>query len=174
LRGRSDRGTRRRLRTGLWLAGLAGLMVLIPPQAVAAERPAVTLTVVVAKNSKLRTLSLSDLRQLFTSQSVTGPDGRKLVPLNHPPLTRDRAGFDRVVLKMSPEQVGRFWIDQRIRGRRGPPRSVGNVTLLQRVVARLPGAIAYVRPAHVIDQVKTIRIEGKAHDEAGYPLVYRD
>ena len=40
------------------------------------------------------------------------------------PRTVDRVGFDQVVLKMDPDAVGRFWIDRKIRGGSGPPRTV--------------------------------------------------
>ena len=67
--------------------------------------------------------------------------------INHPPKTVDRVGFDQVVLGMDPETVGRFWIDRKIRGGSGPPRTVESLATLRRVVEKLPGALGYLRPA---------------------------
>ena len=49
--------------------------------------------------------------------------------------------FDNVVLGMDAERVGQFWIDRKIRGGSGPPRTVESLTTLRRVVEKLPGAI---------------------------------
>jgi hypothetical protein len=43
--------------------------------------------------------------------------------------------------------------------------------VLQRVVARLGGAIAYVRAREVTDEVKIVRIDGKRPGDAGYPIM---
>ncbi|MEO8180954.1 MAG: hypothetical protein ABI895_19135 [Deltaproteobacteria bacterium] len=45
------------------------------------------------------------------SEPVTGPDGTRLIPLNQPAEVPVRVGFDKLVLKMTPDYVGRFWID---------------------------------------------------------------
>jgi hypothetical protein len=151
-------------------AASSALPLVLTSEADAAD--AVILAVVVAPNSTLTQISLADLRRVFTSERIMDPDGNPLVPLNHPPKTPDRVGFDRTVLKMSAENVGRFWIDRRIRGAAGPPRTVDNVTMLRRFVAKVAGAIAYVRPAQLSTEVRAIRVEGKLPDEPGYPLRY--
>jgi hypothetical protein len=71
---------------------------------------------------------------------------------------------------MSPDEVGRFWIDRKIRGQPGPPRAVSSVDLLRRVAASLPGTVAYLRTSEVGAELKVLRIEGKRPGEPGYPL----
>lgn len=132
----------------------------------------VSLAVVIAPTSKLTNISLADLRRVFTSERIMDPEGKPLVALNHPPKTADRVGFDEVVLKMRAENVARYWIDRRIRGVAGPPRTVDNVNLLRRFVAKFGGAIAYVRLAQLSSEVRAIRVDGKLPEDPGYPLRY--
>jgi len=134
----------------------------------------VTLAVVVGPTSKLTDLGMADLRRIFTSERVTDPSGNKLIPLNHPPKTVDRSGFDRTVLGMSPDEVGRYWVDRRIRGGSGPPRTVESISTLRRVVQNVPGAIGYLRPSQLSAEVKPVQIDGKLPGEAGYPVRFRE
>ncbi len=152
-----------------------GLLLTWLPRAALAERGAepVTLAVVVGPDNPTRDLSHQRLRRAFLGQTVQGADGRRLVPLNHPPRSVDRVGFDRVALGMTPNQVARFWIDRRIRGDGHAPRSVGSIATLQRVVARLPGAIAYLRPDQLDEDLRALTIDGHEPGEANYPIVYR-
>jgi hypothetical protein len=140
---------------------------------VVAEPASVELAVIVAPGSPLSNISMADLQRVFLSEAVSAPDGQRLVAINHPPRTPDRVGFDRVVLGREPDEVGRYWIDQRIRGAAGPPRSVDNVAMLRRVIANLPGAIGYLRPALVSSEIKAVRIEGKLPGEPGYPVTFK-
>jgi hypothetical protein len=133
----------------------------------------VALAIIVAPDSKLKNLSFGDLRHVFQSERITDPDGNKLIPLNHPPKTVDRVGFDQSVLGMDAETVGRFWIDRKIRGGSGPPRTVESLSTLRRVVEKLPGAIGYIRPAQLSNEVRAIRIDGKLPEDPGYPVRYR-
>lgn len=145
------------------------------PRAARAESSGdyVTLAVVVAGGSRVTKVSREQLKRAFTSQPVTGPDGQRLVPLNHPPRTPDRVGFDQTVLGMGPDEVGRFWIDRRIRGQAAPPRTVEDLATLRRLVERLPGAVAYLRPGQLSGNLKALAIDGKLPNDVGYPIVYR-
>jgi hypothetical protein len=157
-----------------WLLALATTVVgALPAAEVRASSDAV-LAVVVAPGSKLSNLDVADLKRVFTSERVTDPSGNKLIPLNHPPRTVDRVGFDRVVLAMGPDEVGRFWVDRRIRGGSGPPRTVDSIATLRRVVQHLPGAIGYLRPNHLSAEVKAIRVNGKLPGEAGYSIHFSE
>jgi len=92
------------------------------------------------------------------------------VPFNYPAKSDVRERFDSLVLGMSPEDVGRHWIDQRIRGQQSPPNTIPSPALLCRVVARLPGAIAYMPASLVGTQCKAVPIDGVAPGQAGYVL----
>lgn len=133
----------------------------------------VALAVIVGPDSQLTQISMADLRRLFRGERLTEPGGTRLIPLNHPPRTVDRVGFDGVVLRMDPDAVGRFWIDRKIRGDSGPPRTVESLATLRRVVQKLPGAVGYIRPAQLSNEVRAIRVDGKLPEDPGYQVRYR-
>jgi hypothetical protein len=157
----------------LLLAGavLVALLSLVPKPVRASND--VSLAVIVSPSSKLTNITLADLRRVFQSERLTDPDGNRLIALNHPPKTVDRVGFDQTVMGMDADAVGRFWIDRKIRGGSGPPRTVESLSTLRRVVEKLPGAIGYLRPGQLSNEVRAIRVDGKMPEDAGYPLHYR-
>jgi hypothetical protein len=163
---------RRRLPLLLFVSLIGATLLALAPRPSHAGNE-VALAIIVAPDSKLKNLSFGDLRHVFQSERITDPDGNKLIPLNHPPKTVDRVGFDSVVLGMDAETVGRFWIDRKIRGGSGPPRTVESLSTLRRVVEKLPGAIGYIRPAQLSNEVRAIRIDGKLPEDPGYPVRYR-
>lgn len=144
----------------------------VPAGAVNAAQPKVRLAVVVAKNSSLTELSFSELKRLYLGDTVSGPGGRKLIPLTQVPTSRDRVGFDRAVLGMSAESVARYWIDRKIRGQSGPPKAIDSIEVLQRLVSSVDGAIGYVRPDQVRGDVKVLRIDGLLPSDANYRVEY--
>jgi len=162
------------VRLSMLLALIAAVLVALvglAPRPVRAGND-VALAVIVSPNSKLTNISVADLRRVFQSERLTDPDGNRLIALNHPPKTVDRVGFDQVVLRMDPDEVGRFWIDRKIRGGNGPPRTVESLATLRRVVEKLPGAIGYLRPGQLSNEVRVIRVDGKLPEETGYAIRY--
>lgn len=131
----------------------------------------VALAVIIAASSPAFELQLHELRRLYLGDPVS-VGGKKLVPLAQAPRSPSRVGFDRSVLGMSPEEVTRYWIDRKIRGQSGPPKSIDSPDLLQRVVARLPGAIGYVNAGEMRSEVQALRIDGRLPGESGYPVSY--
>lgn len=135
-----------------------------------AEASEVRLAVVVGKTSGVSELSVQDLKNLYRGDQLTDPSGERIIPFALSRELPERAGFDRVVLGWSPVEVARHWIDRKIRGQSGPPRSVDSPDLMLRVVAKLDGALGYVRAEDVRDLVKVVRIDGKLPTEPGYPI----
>jgi hypothetical protein len=101
---------------------------------------------------------------------VQGPGG-ELIALNREVKGPERVGFDRSVLGMSSEEAARYWIDRRIRGQSGAPKAVEPAAVIQRVIARVPRAIGYVRVRDVSAEVQVVRIDGRKPGDAGYPIV---
>jgi hypothetical protein len=149
------------------IATVVGMLLLVgaAPALRAADPP---LVVVVAAANPMADISRANLRRAFLGEPTSGPGG-KLIPLNQPPGTPARTQFDRIVLDLEPEAVARFWIDQRIRGQGGAPRSVA-VSMLVRVVPQLAGTICYVRANEVGPGMKAITIDGKKPGDPGYLL----
>ena len=164
--------TRRRLLAVACLSLLCTYSGLAASVFSTAAEPRVKLFVVVQKASPLSDLSLRDLKRLYLGEHITDENGQQLIPFNHPAASPDRVGFDELVLKMNAETIARFWVDRKIRGQQPAPRGVAPRELLLKVVASLPGAVAYLRGGEIDAQLKVIAIDGKLPDEAGYALQY--
>jgi hypothetical protein len=154
------------------LGSIGVALLALLPRAVQADDE-VALAVIVAPASKLTNIAFDDLKHVFQGERRENADGTRWIALNQPPRTPDRVGFDRIVLGMDAEAVGRFWIQRKIQRGHGPPRTVTSLATLRRVVEKLPGAIGYIRPAQLGSQVRAIRIDGKLPEDPGYALRYR-
>jgi hypothetical protein len=163
-------------RRSVCLALAASVPLLLLPDAEHSARASerIVLAVVVAKGSPVQGLTVAELRRIFTSEGDSDSSGQRYVPFNHPPHTTDRVGFDQAVLGMSADDVSQFWIERKIRGLPGPPRSVDSLSLLLRLIARLPGGIGYARPSQLTADVRAVRVNGKLPVDAEYPLVFSE
>jgi hypothetical protein len=159
--------SRRRLLAEL---GAASALLLMGGGAGAFVDGTVLLQIVTARANAIRDISFPDLRQLYRGRRIPIA-GMKVIPFNHPIGTFDRIGFDRVLFGMTADEIGRYWVDQRIRGGDSPPRTIDSVSLLLRVVAALDGAIGYVRAGFSSPELKVVSIDGRMPGDRGYPLV---
>ncbi len=160
----------RRTLLSVMLLGLAGAALASGPRSLKAQ-PRTRLAVVVAKTNPLDDLSLAQLARAYLGDPVD-VNGRKLIPLNRSPSNPERIGFDRAVLRMSQQEVGRYWIDRKIRGEPGAPKTIDPVDVYQRVIVKLSNSIGYVRVADVRDDVKVLRIDGRLPNDPGYAIEY--
>jgi ABC-type phosphate transport system substrate-binding protein len=135
--------------------------------------PANVLVVVTQKNSGLDNLALRELKRLYQSEQVNGPDGNPLIPLNRPLGSPARVAFDKLVLKMDPDDVGRYWVDRKIRGQTGAPKTVPSLELLRQAVASIAGTLTFLSAAEVTADLKVVRVDDKHPTDAGYPLTPR-
>jgi hypothetical protein len=152
--------------------GLVSLLATWSEPAANAAPRKVTLAIIMQKASSVDDLTIRELKRLYLGEHLGAPDGKKLLPLNQAANSPDRVGFERLVLGMAPDEASRFWIDRKIRGQHGAPKSIPSAELLLRVVASLPGAIAYLTRTDVGTELKVIKIDGKSPGEPGYPLEY--
>lgn len=125
---------------------------------------------IVAASSPMRDISADALRRIFLGRAQLDPQGRSIIPLNHPVGAAARVRFDHNLLGFSPDETAKYWIDQRIRGNALPPRSASPEPLLQRVVAKLPGALSYVPAGTLLPGVRALTIDGREPGDARYPL----
>jgi hypothetical protein len=149
------------------------LSIVIVLCALAAGQPAFAegkkLVVVVAKGSSVTNLSRDDLKRCFTSEPVT-VDGKPLVPFNASPNSPERTGFDLAVLGMTPDEVGRFWIDRKVRGQSAAPRSLPSAAHIAKVAAKFPGAIGYLTADQLTSDIQAVSVDGIAYTDARYNL----
>lgn len=143
------------------------LAPVFSPETRAAGQP---LVVVVAAALPLKDISTAVLRRSFMGEAAEYAAGKRLIPINHPPGTPARMQFDRTILGLQPDEVGRFWIDRRIRDQPPPPKTVPSVELAVRIVMSLPGAISYATADMVNANVRVLSIDGKSPGQAGYAL----
>ncbi len=161
------RGTAMRRWAKFALASLVLFWVARASKATAERRVAVV--VVVSKESKVESMSLKDLKRIFDGDNPS----RTYRPFNWPARSQLRVAFDKKVLGLSPSAVGRYWIDRKVRGQRGAPRSLASSMQVAKVVARFPGAIGYMRADMLPAWVKPIKVSGKSHSDADYPIFIR-
>lgn len=119
---------------------------------------------------RLDELPLAKLRSLYLGLPIDDAQGTRLVPLNQPPNSPVRVAFDRLVLGMDSDAVGRYWIDRRMRGQGTAPRAVESTLLLQRLVAKLPGAIAYLKAEPLVEHLRALRIDAHIATDPRYAL----
>jgi hypothetical protein len=127
------------------------------------------LIVVVSASSPVKDVSLGELRRAFLGEAVTVA-GKKLIPINHPLATPARDQFDRIVLGLKPDEVGRFWVDRSIRAQSPPPKTVQSAELAVRIAASLPGAMTYTTTDNLTEKLRALTIDGKSVGQSGYPL----
>ncbi len=150
---------------------LAAPALCLSERFASAEPAPVRLALIVAKTSPLRDLSLTQLQEIYKGKQRTVA-GQTVLPFNHPAGTQDRVGFDRVVLGLEPEEVARYWIDQKIRGGNPPPRTTDSMSLLVRLVIRLSGAVGYVRAGFITPELTALMIDGREWTDPAYPIQY--
>jgi hypothetical protein len=144
--------------TGRWF-GCAALvaiaLVLGGADTQPVAEPADNLAVIVHADNPVR-VTAGELESVFLRHELEWPDGDPVIPVNATPDSARRKQFDRVVLGMSPDEVARYWLDQRIRGAGTAPREIGDAFLTLRLVARIKGAIGYVPEGSELRDVRVV------------------
>jgi hypothetical protein len=97
-----------------------------------------------------------ELEAIFTTVRRYWSGTQAIVPFNLVPRSDERVLFDHVVLRMNPDEVGRFWLDRRVRSGPPPPRQAPDAATAARLVARLEGAISYVPMPLVAPDVRVV------------------
>lgn len=126
------------------------------------------LAIVVSKSFPADGISFGDLKRAFMGNPVM-VSGKLLVPITYPKDSPERVAFDQTALGMSPEEVGLYWIDRKIRGQSGPPKSAPNAATVLRIVEKVDGAIGFARAASA-KGTKVLRVDGKLPSDSGYRL----
>ena len=151
----------------IWILAVVALVVAALGQVRGAARAQATqldvgssLVVIVSARSATRALTFNTVRDIFMGVPTYVKAGEPYVPMAHPVRSPLRTAFDQQFLGLDPDAVGRFWIDQRIRARAMPPRTIPSMDTLRRAVAALPNAISYVRAADLQPGLVPLKIDG--------------
>ena len=132
------------------------LATVLATEGRAGEPPA--LWVVVNEANPVQTLSVDELRAIFTASLRFWAHGGPIAPFNAPAGTPNRVLFDEVVLRLGPREAGQFWVDQKVRGGPPPPRQVAAAMVLVAVVAKLEAAVGYVPAGTCLSGVKVVAV----------------
>jgi ABC-type phosphate transport system substrate-binding protein len=121
------------------------------------------LDIIVNVSSPIARLSSAEVEAIFTRSMTRWNDGTALIPLNLPSGSAERDRFDRTVLRLSPDEVSRFWFDRRVRGLGLPPKQVPDSALMLGVVSNLKGSIGYLPASRGRSGVKVVAriVDGK-------------
>lgn len=119
------------------------------------------LAVIVNPSAAVDRVDGARLEAIFSAVERTWADGKPIIAFSFAPEDPLRVEFERVVLRMTPDQVSRYWIDQRIRNGLRPPRQIPDPVLALRLVAKLPGSIGYV-PRRLVDA--SVRVVARVRD----------
>jgi ABC-type phosphate transport system substrate-binding protein len=140
---------------------LCAAFVLAAASPVRMQAQEETLAVIVHPGANVSRMSADELEAVFTLSKRQWSGGQSIIVFNLPSQTNLRESFDEIVLGMNADEVGHFWIDQRIRGKGEAPTKVPTPALMVQVVAKLPGSIGYVPLSTVTPHVRVVaRISG--------------
>ena len=126
------------------------------------------IAVVMGPGSQQRVLSSDRLRRIFLAIPTDDDFSHRFVPINLGQSSHVRERFDRSVLKMAPEEIARYWIDQRLRGNK-PPRSASSLDLVRRALQELPGAISSL-PISAVGGLRVVAVDGRTPGDGNYAL----
>ncbi len=137
----------------LW--ALMSTAQIVPSSAGAQDR---ALVIIVHRSNPVHRLGALELNAIFTSSQRFWPNGEPLVAFNSPPGSPSRIEFDRAVLRMDPDEAGRFWIDHRVSGKARPPRKVPTARVALAIVRRMKTAVAYVPEGVCSQDVRVVAV----------------
>ena len=148
---------------------LTGMCGMLPLKAGAGGDAGKGIAVIVSSKIGATTLNMNELHKIFEGDKPSWPSGQKVtVLMPSDPKVRDLVL--KKILQMTEAQYKQFWIAKVFRSEaNGEPKSMSDSAAADTVNSNV-GAIACVNAASVPAGVKTLKIEGKAPGEAGYPL----
>jgi ABC-type phosphate transport system substrate-binding protein len=146
----------------VWLAVCAGV------------RPAVAqlsdVAVVVNSNNPAVTLSLGELRKIFSGEKRTWPGGSTIKLIVRTPGTHERLVLMKL-LGMSEGEYKQYWTTQVFRGEASSePVVVFSNGMEKEAVVAIPGAIALMEARDVKFGIRVVKVDGLAPGSPAYPL----
>lgn len=112
----------------------------------------------VSPDNPVKTLSRTQLADLFLGRTDQFPDGRRAVPLDQAESSPAREAFNERVLNRSAAQVRAHWAKAVFTGRGRPPRNVADCDEVKAAVAGDSRAIGYIDASQVDASVAVVRL----------------
>ena len=117
-----------------------------------------TFVVILNKANPVKSLTLVELRRIFFKQTRMWPHGEAIVPVEWDATSPLRAEFSQLVMERSVRDMADFWVQQSITQGLAPPSTQRLSRALRRILASVPGAIAYIPVGDVDDTVSAIAV----------------
>jgi ABC-type phosphate transport system substrate-binding protein len=114
------------------------------------------IVVIVNKDTGVRALSKSQLDGLFKRRVTTFPGGEAASPVDLPTDNPARRQFSKAALGIDPEDVQRYWIDQKIRSGMSPPMKLPSPAAVATFVGGNKAAIGYLPASAAQGNVKVV------------------
>ncbi|MGS2722066.1 hypothetical protein [Paraglaciecola aestuariivivens] len=114
------------------------------------------LVLVVNKNNPTKTLTRSQLIDLYMGKYVAFPDGTKAVPVDIESDENTKKQFYESLVGMPLARVNAYWSKVKFSGRARPPTQQKDEQAILNFVSETENAIAYVHQSSVTDTVKVV------------------
>jgi hypothetical protein len=139
-----------------WLIAVVGMLQARPPTAQVKDGAFV---VIVHPSNRFDALSRSKLSFLFLRKVSRWPWGAEVEPVDLAQNEPARLEFTRQVLRTTERELDQYWIDQTTTRGVSRPVVMAGAAQAKLIVARRPGAIAYIPTADLDRTVKSLRID---------------
>ncbi len=115
--------------------------------------------VVVSAQQPIRTLSRTELTDIYLGRMNRLANGDPVVPIDQRESTSAHKEFYSRYLRQSPAQIKAHWSRLIFTGRGQPPQTVPNGSAMADLVAKAPHAIGYLDPSLVDERLRVVSIE---------------
>lgn len=119
-----------------------------------------SLVIVVNKSNTINSLTLADLKRIFTKKNRIWPNKESIVPVDWEATTEARKQFSKKVHGKTVLEMREFWVLQSMTAGLTPPSTQKSAKAILMFVSNVPGAISYLPADECDDTVKMIRVPG--------------
>ncbi|PTB16890.1 phosphate ABC transporter substrate-binding protein [Trinickia symbiotica] len=114
------------------------------------------IVVIVSAKSRLTSLTVSDVADIYLGRMSQLPDGVDVVPIDYNDDNAQRAEFYKLVAGKSLAQLRAYWPKLIFTGRGVPPRTAADARAVKKIVAASPNAIGYIDRSELDSSVKAV------------------
>ncbi|MDA8019023.1 MAG: phosphate ABC transporter substrate-binding protein [Thermoanaerobaculia bacterium] len=114
--------------------------------------------VIVHPSSTVESLPKKEVSRMFLKRRTQWPDGGQVTPVDLPESSDIRRQFSRTVHGRGVDIIANYWVREIFSGKRVPPKQLKNAAQVVEFVRDNEGAIGYVNPGAVTDEVKVLEV----------------
>ncbi len=133
--------------------------ILSLSSATSADEPSIM--VIANEKGAMNTLTMKELKSIFQGEKQRWPDGTKISIAFMKSSTPVGKATSNKVMKMSGDQLNKFWLALVFQGKAKAPIFYGTASEVENYVSQNAGAIGVVEAGYQAKGVKVISIDGK-------------